>query len=95
MTFIRLIPTASILAGMTCAALAYSSAARAQTPRVCVVANNGKSACGPIKTIERACVTTDTNSTVCGKFKSIGQEEAQASSPIQKSIAICSASTNR
>jgi hypothetical protein len=89
MTLLRLIQRASILAGMTFAGLSvYGSPAPADTPQFCVVASNGKTACGTLKAVERACVTTDTGSTVCGKFKSAregqeqGREEARNPAPI-------------
>ncbi len=78
MTLIRLIQRASILAGMTFASLPfYSNPAHADTPQFCVIASNGKTACGTLKTVERACVTTDNGGSVCGKFKSAreGQEQ--------------------
>ena len=79
MTLLRLIQTASILAGMTLASLAVNSnPAHADTAQFCVIANNGKTACGPLQAVERACVTTDAGSVVCGKYKSIRAEQAQA-----------------
>jgi hypothetical protein len=78
MTLIRLIQRASILAGMTFAILPiYGNPAQADTPQFCVVASNGKTACGTLKAVERACVTTDAGGTVCGKFKSAREEQAQ------------------
>jgi hypothetical protein len=91
MTLIRLIQRASILAGMTFAILpVYGNPAQADTPQFCVVASNGKTACGTLKAVERACVATDAGSVVCGKFKSARegqeqeprQEEARNSTPI-------------
>jgi hypothetical protein len=85
MTLIRLIQRASILAGMTFAVLpVYGNPAQADTPQFCVVASNGKTACGTLKAVERACITTDAGGTVCGKFKSTreeGQEEARNPTP--------------
>jgi hypothetical protein len=82
MTLIRLIQRASILAGMTFAILpVYGNPAQADTPQFCVVASNGKTACGTLKAVERACVTTDTGSTVCGKYQSVRGEPAQEESP--------------
>jgi hypothetical protein len=87
MTLIRLIQRASILAGMTFAILPiHNNPAQADTPQICVVASNGKTACGTLKAVERACVTTDAGGTVCGKFKSAkeGQEQGQESrQPVQ------------
>jgi hypothetical protein len=78
MTLIRLIQRASILAGMTFAILpVHGNPAQADTPQFCVVASNGKTACGTLKAVERACVTTDAGSIVCGKFKSAREEQAQ------------------
>jgi hypothetical protein len=78
MTLIRLIQRASILAGMTFAILpVYGNPAQADTPQFCVVASNGKTACGTLKAVERACVTTDAGATVCGKFKSAREEQGQ------------------
>jgi hypothetical protein len=80
MTLIRLVQRASILAGMTLAGLSvYGNPARADTPQFCVVASNGKTACGTLKAVERACVTTNGTDTICGKFKSAkeGQEQGQ------------------
>ncbi len=86
MTLIRLIQRASILAGMTFAILpVHNNPAQADTPQFCVVASNGKTACGTLKAVERACVTTDAGGVVCGKFKSAtegqGQEEARTPTP--------------
>ncbi len=80
MTLIRLIQRASILAGMTFAGLSIPSiSAHADTPKpqFCVIGSNGKTACGILKTVERACVTTDAGSTVCGKYQSVRGEQAQ------------------
>ncbi len=78
MTLIRLIQRASILAGMTFAILpVYGNPAQADTPQFCVVASNGKTACGTLKAVERACVATDAGATVCGKFKSAREGQAQ------------------
>jgi hypothetical protein len=86
MTLIRLIQRASILAGMTFAILpVYGNPAQADTPQFCVIASNGKTACGTLKAVERACVTTDAGGVVCGKFKSAreeGQEESRNPAPI-------------
>jgi hypothetical protein len=82
MTLIQPIQRASILAGMTFAILpVHNSPAQADTPQICVVATNGKTACGTLKTLERACVATDSGSTVCGKFQSVRGEPAQEESP--------------
>jgi hypothetical protein len=88
MTLIRLIQRASILAGMTFAILpVHGNPAQADTPQFCVVASNGKTACGTLKAVERACIATDAGATVCGKFKSAkegqeqGQEEARNTTP--------------
>ena len=91
MTLIRLIQRASILAGMTFAILpVYGNPAQADTPQFCVVASNGKTACGTLKAVERACVATDAGSVVCGKFKSAREEQGQgqeARQPVQGTIA--------
>jgi hypothetical protein len=82
MTLIRLIQRASILAGMTFAILpVYGNPAQADTPQFCVVASNGKTACGTLKAVERACVATDAGGTVCGKYQSVRGEPAQEESP--------------
>jgi hypothetical protein len=80
MTLIRLIQAASILAGVTVAGLSFQNNpvhADTPTPQFCVIASNGKTACGTLKEVERACVTTDDNKTVCGKYKSVRGEQAQ------------------
>jgi hypothetical protein len=91
MTLIRLIQRASILAGMTFAILpVYGNPAQADTPQFCVVASNGKTACGTLKAVERACVATDAGGVVCGKFKSAKEGQAQgqeARQPSQVTIA--------
>jgi hypothetical protein len=91
MTLIRLIQRASILAGMTFAILpVHGNPAQADTPQFCVVASNGKTACGTLKAVERACVTTDAGGVVCGKFKSAREEQAQGQEsrqPVQGTIA--------
>ncbi len=80
MTLIRFVQRASILAGITFAGIAFhGSSATAQTDKFCVVASNGKTACGTLKAVERACVSTD-NGVVCGKFKAVAAEQAQESS---------------
>jgi hypothetical protein len=92
MTLIRLIQAASILAGVTVAGLSFHNNpvhADTPTPQFCVIASNGKTACGTLKEVERACVTTDDNKTVCGKYKSVRGEQAQgqteARNPVQSS----------
>jgi hypothetical protein len=66
----------------------YNNPAQADTPQICVVASNGKTACGTLKAVERACVTTNAGGVVCGKFKSAReeqeprQEEAKNPAPI-------------
>lgn len=91
MTLIRLIQRASILAGMTFAVLpVHSNPAQADTPQFCVVASNGKTACGTLKAVERACVATDAGSVICGKFKSAREEQAQGQEsrqPVQGTVA--------
>jgi hypothetical protein len=80
MSLIRFVQRASILAGITFASFSvYGTSATADTPQFCVIAGNGKTACGTLKAVERACVTTESNSVVCGKFKSAkgGQEQEQ------------------
>jgi hypothetical protein len=80
MTLIRFIQAASILAGMTVAGFSIQNNpvhADTPTPQFCVIASNGKTACGTLKEVERACVTTDDNKTVCGKYKSVRGEQAQ------------------
>ena len=78
MTLIRFAQRASILAGITFAGITFhGGSATAQTEKFCVVASNGKTACGTIQAIERACVTTDGNGVVCGKFKPIAAEKGQ------------------
>jgi hypothetical protein len=80
MTLIRLVQT-SILAGLTFASLSvYNNSAQADTPQFCVVANNGKTACGTLKAVERACVATDAGSVICGKYQSVRGEPAQGES---------------
>ncbi len=85
MTLLRLVHRASILAGMTLASLSiHSNPAHADTPQFCVIASNGKTACGtPLKAVERACVTTDGSNSICGKFKSAreGQAQDEATNP--------------
>jgi hypothetical protein len=82
MTLIRLIQRASILAGMTFSILPiHGNPAQADTPQFCVVASNGKTACGTLKAVERACVSTEAGSVVCGKFKAAREEQAQEESP--------------
>ena len=86
MTLLRLIQRASILAGMTLASLSiHSNPARADTPQVCVIASNGKTACGTLQLVERACIITDSNNTVCGKFKSAtgSQQQQEVRQPVQ------------
>jgi hypothetical protein len=80
MSLIRFVQRASILAGITFAGIAFhGGSATAQTEKFCVVASNGKTACGTIQAIERACVTTEGSKVVCGKFKAVeqGQEASQ------------------
>jgi hypothetical protein len=80
MTLIRLVQRASILAGMTFASLPFQinqADADTPTPQFCVIASNGKTACGTLQAVERACVTTDAGSTVCGKYKSVRGEQVQ------------------
>jgi hypothetical protein len=56
MTLIRFIQRASILAGITFAGVAFhSGSATADTEKFCVIASNGKTACGTLKAVERAC----------------------------------------
>jgi hypothetical protein len=88
MTLLRLVQRASLLAGMTFATLSvHSTPAHAET-EFCVVASNGKTACGTIKTVERGCITTSAGSNVCGKFKSAREGQAQqAKQPIQGTVA--------
>jgi hypothetical protein len=83
MTLIRFVQRASILAGITFAGVvSHGSSTTAQAEKFCVVASNGKTACGTLKAIERACVTTD-NGVVCGKFKSVAAEQGQeAAQPV-------------
>jgi hypothetical protein len=77
MTLIRFVQRASILAGITFAGVAFhGGSATAQAEKFCVVASNGKTACGTLKAVERACVSTD-NGVVCGKFKSVAVEQGQ------------------
>ena len=78
MTLIRFVQRASILTGITFASIAFqNNSAIAQTEKFCVIASNGKTACGTLKAIERACVTTDGNAVICGKFKSVAAEQGQ------------------
>jgi hypothetical protein len=78
MTLIRFVQRASILAGITFAGIAFhGGSATADTEKFCVIASNGKTACGTLKAVERACVTTDSNGVVCGKFKSVAAEQGQ------------------
>lgn len=77
MTSICLIQRASILAGMTIASIPFYSTPVQAEPEFCVVASNGKTVCGTLKTIERACVTNNAGSSVCGKFKSVSEGQAQ------------------
>ena len=85
MTLIRFVQRATILAGITFAGVAFhGGSATAQTEKFCVVASNGKTACGTLKAVERACVSTD-NGVVCGKFKSVASEQGQeAAKPISE-----------
>lgn len=77
-SLIRFVQRASILAGITFAGIAFhGGSATAQAEKFCVVASNGKTACGTLKAVERACVTTDSNGVVCGKFKSVAAEQGQ------------------
>ena len=77
MTLIRFVQRASILAGITLSGIAFhGGSATAQLEKFCVVASNGKTACGTLKAVERACVSTD-NGVVCGKFKSVAAEQSQ------------------
>jgi hypothetical protein len=76
MTLIRFVQRASILAGITFAGIVFhGGSATADTEKFCVIASNGKTACGTLKAVERACVTTDDNGVVCGKFKSVAAAE--------------------
>jgi hypothetical protein len=79
MTLIRLVQRASILTGMTFASLSLhiNPAHTADTPEFCIIASNGKTACGKVRSIERVCITTDGNNTVCGKFKLPVQAQGQ------------------
>lgn len=78
MNLIRFVQRASILAGITFAGIAFQdNSANAQAEKFCVVASNGKTACGTLKAVERACVATDAGSTVCGKFKSAQEGQGQ------------------
>jgi hypothetical protein len=84
MTLIRFVQRASILAGITFAGIAFhGGSATAQSEKFCVVASNGKTACGTLKAVERACVSTD-NGVVCGKFKSVAAEQGQESVKIEQ-----------
>jgi hypothetical protein len=91
MTLTRFIQRASILGGITFASLPFlSTPAHSDTPQFCVVASNGKTACGTLKAVERAYVTTDNGSSVCGKFKSAreGREQGQETTkPLQGMVA--------
>ena len=83
MTLIRFVQRASILAGMTFAGLPFQgNPAHADMPQVCVIASNGKTACGTLQLVERACIITDSNDTVCGKFKY--SKEGQQQEPRQE-----------
>ena len=76
MTLIRFVQRASIVAGIILSGIAFhGGSATADTEKFCVIASNGKTACGTLKAVERACVTTDTNGVVCGKFKSVAAEQ--------------------
>ena len=82
MTLIRFVQRASILAGITFAGIAFhGGSATAQTAQFCVVASNGKTACGKIQSIERACVTTEGNGVVCGKLPIVAKQGQEASQP--------------
>jgi hypothetical protein len=89
MTLIRFVQRASILAGMTFAGLSlYSNPAHtADTPEFCIIASNGKTACGKVRSIERVCITTDGANTVCGKFKLPVQAQGQQQEARQPSQA--------
>jgi hypothetical protein len=78
MTLIRFFQRASILAGITLAGIAFhGNPATADAEKFCVIASNGKTACGTLQAIDRACVNTDGKKVVCGKFKSVTAEQGQ------------------
>ena len=91
MSLIRFVQRASILAGITFVGVAFhGSSATAQAEKFCVVASNGKTACGTLKAVERACVSTD-NGVVCGKFKSVAAEQGQEAAkpdPVEVSLTV-------